>query len=387
MTKKLFYLDAYISEFSSTVTSVRDESGVFMVELDATAFFPEEGGQFADTGYIGEHRVLDVKERDGRIFHYTATKPNVGEEYFCRIDFVERYERMRCHTAEHILCGIIHREHGFDNVGFHLGDDIVTFDISSYLDREQLDRIEDEANRIISKCLPVYSAFPKSEELTEISYRSKLDLTEGVRLIYIGEDGEVDICACCAPHVSNTGEIGLIKILDFERHRGGVRITFQAGVRALLDYRARYTATKRISELLCVPQNEVAAATEGLVAECESLRRKLAEISLNKAISEADKITPTEGNLVVYYPELSQKELTEFVKRASNKVGGLLVALSGDEGNIKYMITSESMNLSTLVKQFNLDLAGKGGGKPNCVSGSFSSPFERIKEYFENLKI
>ena len=90
---------------------------------------------------------------------------------------------------------------------------------------------------------------------------------------------------------------------------------------------------------------------------------------------------------MVYYPELSQKELTEFVKRASNKVGGLLVALSGEEGNIKYMITSESMNLSTLVKQFNLDLAGKGGGKPNCVSGSFSSPFERIKEYFENLKI
>ena len=313
--------------------------------------------------------------------------PSVGQEYFCRIDFEDRLDKMRCHTAEHILSGIIYREYGFENVGFHLGDDTVTFDISSYLDREQLDRIEDEANRIISKCLPVYTTFPNSEQLPSLSYRSKLNLTEGVRLVYIGENGEVDVCACCAPHVSNTGEIGLVKILDFERHRGGVRITFLAGERALVDYRDRYTASKKISELLCVPQCDIAKAVEQLMADNESLRRSLASMSLDKVISEAEKITPTDENLVVYYPELSLKELTEFVKRASGKVGGLLVALCGEEGNIKYMITSESLNLSVLVKQFNSALSGKGGGKPNCVQGSFATGTKKIQEYFDNLKV
>lgn len=387
MTKKLYYIDAYISEFVATVVSVKSEGDLFKVELDATAFFPEEGGQSADTGYIGEHAVVDAKEKDGVVYHYTTTMPSVGVEYRCRIDFSERLEKMRAHTAEHIMSGIIHREYGLENVGFHLGADIVTFDISAYLDRAQLDRVEEEANRLISACLPVYTTFPTSEELPALSYRSKLNLTEGVRLVYIGENGEVDICACCAPHVANTGEIGLVKILDFERHRGGVRITFLAGERALMDYRQRYSATKRISELLCVPQSEVAGAAEELLAENERLRRTLAEISLEKVIAEAEKVTPTDENLVVYYTDLTIKELTEFVKRASAKVGGLLVALAGEEGNIKYIITSESVNLSILVKQFNSDLCGKGGGKPNCVRGSFSSSIQTIKEYFDKLKI
>lgn len=387
MTKKLYYIDAYISEFASTVISVKSERDLYLVELDATAFFPEEGGQSADTGYIGEHLVVDVKETDGVIYHYTTTKPSVGEEYFCRIDFAKRLEKMRAHTAEHILSGIIHREYGLDNVGFHLGADIVTFDISAYLDRAQLDRIEDEANKAICKCLTVYTTFPTSEELPSLSYRSKLDLTDGVRLVYIGENGEVDICACCAPHVSNTGEIGLVKMLDLQRHRGGVRITFLAGERALMDYRNRYFATKRISELLCVPQSEVAGAVEELLAQNEMLRRTISSMSLEKVIAEAEKVTPTEENLVVYYPDLTIKEMTEFVKRASVKVGGLLVALAGEEGNIKYIITSPRHNLSLLVKQFNSDLCGKGGGKPNCVQGSFGASFEAIKEYFEVLKI
>ena len=387
MTKKLYYIDAYTDEFVATVTSVKRDGDVYLVELDATAFFPEEGGQSSDKGYIGEHRVMDVQEKGGSIIHYTATVPNVGAEYFCRIDFQDRFEKMRCHTAEHILSGIIHREYGYDNVGFHLGSDTVTFDISSYLDREQLDRIEDEANRIISKALPVYTAFQNSEELPTLFYRSKLNLTEGVRLVYIGENGEVDVCACCAPHVKNTAEIGLVKILDFERHRGGVRITFLAGEGALLDYRDRYVATKRISELLCVPQCEVAKAVEQIMAENESLRRTVAAISLEKVISEAEKITPTDENLVVYYPDLSIKELTEFVKRASCKVGGLLVALCGEDGNIRYMITSQSLNLSVLVKQFNVALSGKGGGKPNCVQGSFATNIDAVKQYFESFKI
>ncbi len=384
-TEKLYYNDAYISEFSATVLNVRHEGDYFLTELSSTAFFPEEGGQPADTGYIGEHSVFDVKERDGRIYHYTMTMPECGIEYSCKIDFAPRLDRMRCHSAEHILCGVIHKKYGFDNVGFHLGDDIVTFDISEFLSREQLEEVEIIANEIIRQCKPIYSSFPSADALASIEYRAKLDIKEGVRLVYIGDGGEVDICACCAPHVKNTAEIGCIKILDAMRHRGGIRITMQAGERAMEDYRARYASTRRISELLCVPQTEVALGVERLLSEYESLKQKMNEMLLEKVYIEADRLDLSEPCTIVYYPEYSVKELNEFVKRAMPRLNGMLVALSGEGEDIKYIITSTESDLKSMVKQFNQELCGKGGGKSGQVQGSFSAPIDRIIEYFKNI--
>ena len=211
MTEKLYYKDSYIKNFSAEVLSVEKIDNGFDVVLDKTAFFPEEGGQSADTGTIGYAGVFDVFERDGVVHHLTDISPCIGNNE-CSVDFDARFEKMQCHTAEHILCGIIHRLFGFDNVGFHLGEDEVTFDVSGVLTREELDRVESLANNVVFENILVETFFPKSDELDEIEYRAKLDLTEGVRLVKIGD---VDTCACCAPHVAYTGEIGLIKILDF----------------------------------------------------------------------------------------------------------------------------------------------------------------------------
>lgn len=380
MTEKLYYKDAYIKDFEATVISVTEDDGRLLVELDRTAFFPEEGGQSADTGVIGGIRVYDVRERDGRIYHYTESAPTVGLSLGCSIDFDVRFEKMRYHTAEHIVCGIIHSLYGYDNVGFHLGADDVTLDINAVMDRESLDKVETLANRVVAENVRVTTAFPTAEELSSLTYRAKLDMTEGVRLVNIGD---YDSCACCAPHVGYTGEIGAIKLLDFEKHRGGTRIHMQAGEGALLDYREKYCSVKKISELLSAPQNEVAAAVEKLLADHEQLKYRLKQQSLKYVIAEAERLSYTDDNIVCLFPELGMEELREFVKAAEGKCGGILVALSGQEGDYKYVITSSVVDLSTIVKPMNEKLVGKGGGRSAMLQGSFATELSRIKEYFK----
>lgn len=379
MTEKIYYSDAYVSVFLAEVTEVTDLYGEYQVVLNKTAFFPEEGGQSSDTGSIGDSKVIRVYERDGVVYHITDTAPSLGE-HWCEIDFDDRFEKMQCHTAEHILCGLIHSHFGLDNVGFHLGEDEVTFDVNGVLDRSQLDMVEMLANEVVFGCHKVQAYFPSANRLPHINYRAKLDLTEGVRLVEI--DG-VDICACCAPHVSNTGEIGMIKVLDFMKHRGGTRIWMVAGKRALVDYRGRYESIKKISGMLSTPQTLVADTLEKYISECEDTKAALKAARLKIAELEALSIEECKGNRVFYLEELSIPELIAFSNIANKRVDGITVALSGEAGDYKYVISSSSVNLSIVSRDINSALGGRGGGRPEMIQGSFSATLEEIKEYFK----
>lgn len=379
-TDKLYYKDAYIKEFTATVLSVEKTDNGYDTVLDKTAFFPEEGGQASDTGYIGDARVTYVYEKDGVIHHITDIPPSDGKNN-CKIDFDLRFDRMQCHTAEHILCGIIHRLFGFDNVGFHLGDDEVTFDVSGVLTREDLDRVEREANLVVFSNLNVTTYFPSADELAKTEYRAKLDITEGVRLVEIEN---TDICACCAPHVSKTGEIGLIKILDFMKHRGGTRIWMCAGGRALKDYSLRYDNIKRISGLLSTPQLKTAETLETYIVEAEKIKASLKLARLRIAELEADRVEETDNNSVYFFLDFSIPELIAFSNVAVSKIGGILVALSGEDGDYKYVISSKKIDLRTLQKDINTVLLGKGGGRPEMIQGSFKSTYSEIISYFGN---
>lgn len=379
VTKKLYYEDAYIKEFDAEVLSVSELSdGGYDVILSATAFFPEEGGQSADTGYIGDSRVICAFEEDLVVHHITDTHPGEGRVQ-CRLDFDERFEKMQCHTAEHILCGIIHRLFGLENVGFHLGRDEITFDVNGVVTREELDRVEDIANEAVFANIPVETSFPGAEELEALTYRSKLDLTENVRIVKIGE---VDSCACCAPHVAYTGEIGLIKILDFEKHRGGLRIRMVAGRRALLDYRIKYANIKEISAILSEPQHTTAEALARFYADFEETRARLKASRLELAREIARREAGSADNAVFVFPEWSLDELREFSNALVDRVGGMLVALCGREGDYKYIISSKSVNLSSEIRAINASLSGRGGGKPGMVQGTFLSTADEIKQYF-----
>ena len=208
-TVKLFYQDSHLKEFEAQVVSSRECGDCFETELDRTAFFPEGGGQYADTGTIGGVRVLDVQEKDGRVLHITDAPLIPGEKVTGRIDWAERFMKMQQHTGEHIVSGLVHARFGYNNVGFHLGREDCTMDFDGEITPEELREIEKKANRAVWENLEVQVLYPSEEELAEIDYRSKIEIEGKVRIVVIPG---YDVCACCAPHVKRTGEIGLIKL-------------------------------------------------------------------------------------------------------------------------------------------------------------------------------
>ena len=233
MTEKLFYQDSHRSTFTAIVQEVRPSGNGYEIILDRTAFFPEGGGQSSDTGSLGGVSVSDVQEIDGKIIHYTDGPLVEGTEVEGCIDWTERFSKMQQHTGEHIVSGLIHKIYGYHNVGFHLGTDSVTLDFNGVVPKEKLHEIEQLANEAVAKNLPVQVLYPMDEELSKISYRSKIEIEGQVRIVVI--DG-YDVCACCAPHVKQTGEIGLIKLVGMQNYKGGVRISMLCGFRALEDY-------------------------------------------------------------------------------------------------------------------------------------------------------
>ena len=382
MTEKLYYLDSYISEFRARVLECNRLENAYEVILDRTAFFPEEGGQTSDNGFIGDARVLHVREENGVVIHTVQSAPTENE-VLCKIDFYERLEKMQCHSAEHILCGIIHRLYGYENVGFHLNAEEVVFDVSGILCQEQLDKVEAMANEAVFANLKVETSFPSDEELKGIEYRSKAEIRENVRLVKIGD---VDICACCAPHVRMTGEIGLIKILDYMKHRGGTRIRMVAGARALRDYNLKYANIKRISAILSAPQHQTADILEKYVSDAEALRGELKRCRISLAENLGKEFMPEGENAVVLLKGFGMDELRAFSNCARHRVSGILTAISEKDVGFQYIISSDSTDLSALSQRINRDLNGRGGGKKNMISGSFLAEYSAVEDYFINKK-
>jgi alanyl-tRNA synthetase len=383
ITEKLYYKDAYIRDFDSRVTSVDEKDDFYYVVLESTAFFPEEGGQSADGGYINGVEVLDVCEKNGIVYHKTKEKLEVGETVSCRLNFEERFSKMQLHTAEHILCGIIHKKFGYENVGFHIDKNGVTFDIGGILTKEDLESIELEANKVVFSNEEVTTFFPTEEELSTLDYRSKLDLSEKVRLVKIGE---YDLCACCAPHVSWTGEVGMIKILDFMKHRGGTRIFMQAGLGAYTDYKIKSENVKRISGILSTPAYEVAEALEKYTVDTEDLKRKLKLLSSRLVKIEAERVKQTEQNAVCFLEDATADDLRLFVNIAKQRVKGYTVAVSGVDGDYKYVIGANGVDLGKCAQTINAVLSGRGGGRGEMIQGSFHATLSDIESFFEDFK-
>ena len=379
MTEKLYYKDAYIRKFESVVLSCEPVGDYYSVTLKETAFFPEEGGQYSDSGRLGNANVLTVTEADGVIYHRTDAPLTVGDRVEGEIDFGERYEKMQCHTAEHILSGLIHKHYGLDNKGFHLGKEDVTLDISAPLGWDELKEIERLANEAVYENIPITVLFPTPEEQRSLFYRSKIEITENLRVVKIGE---YDSCACCAPHLNATGEIGIIKILDFVKLRGGIRIFMTAGRRAARIFSTMQDNLSKISRITSTPRLLCGESVEKMASELEECRYLLKNARLALFLREAENIEPTDKNLIRLYPDATQDELRALANEVVGKVGGILVLLSGEENNYKYIIASGSVDLRTEAKNINAALCGKGGGSSVMIQGGFATELKNIKSYF-----
>lgn len=382
MTRKLYYEDSHLSRFTATVLACEGVGDRYEVLLDQTALFPGGGGQEADTGTIGDARVLGGKERGEDVVHFTDRPVAVGSAVECELDWLQRFRRMQNHSGEHVLSGLIHRDFGYENVGFHMGKDMVTVDYSGELTGEDIARLEWEANLVTAANVPVTCAFPTPEELQAMDYRSKKELSGAVRIVAVEN---CDVCACCAPHVSRTGEIGMVKLHSFSRHRGGTRITMVCGLDALADYNARCANITAISNLLSAKPLETAQAVERLCREQDAWKQRLARANRELTALKIAALPACQGDLVLFEPELDMVSLRELINAAMEKCTGIAAGFTGsDETGYHYILGSRTVDLRANAKAINAAISGKGGGQKEMIQGTATAPEAVIRAYFGN---
>lgn len=387
MTEKLYYISSAIYTFESPVVSVTVRDGRMAVVLERTAFFPTGGGQPYDEGTLNGFPVDEVLEEDGEIFHYFRKPVPLAEgETVCGvIDRELRIARMQAHSGEHIVSGTAHTLYGVENVGFHMDGLLMTVDFDKPLTKEDIDRIEWEANRRIYEDLPIHAEIFSPEEAGNIEYRSKKEFESDIRIVTI--EG-VDRCACCAPHVSRTGEVGLIKILSCISHRGGVRITLICGSEALADYRVKYDNTLRTAALMAVKHNEIFEGVQMLYSQINELKSALAAEREKFCAAVVDSRENTEGNSVVFGEELSLEEMRSISLGMLGKCGGMSVVCSGNDGKgYSYVITRRNTVMNRYAKEINAALAGRGGGRDEMIQGSFKAARTDIENFFKDYTV
>ncbi len=379
MTEKLYDKDSHLKEFTGTVLSCKKTGEKYAVTLNRTAFFPEGGGQQSDRGYIGDAYISDVQIKNGEILHFADKPLSVGQAYDCKLDFDFRFRNMQNHSGEHIISGIVHRLYGFNNVGFHLGAEM-TMDFDGELTRRQLDEIEDLANKAVYENLPVKAYYPTDEELKSLDYRSKLDLKEDVRIVEIKG---VDVCACCAPHVKATGEIGIIKILDFEKYKGGVRLIVKCGADALRDYREKYKNVLEISNLLSAKQFEVSVAVVRLNEQLSAEKAAAAALKKRLIAEKAAGFAPDTDKTAVFENGLDIKELQLLADALCKKAGGIRGAFSGADGAFSFAICGEETALGEFFAKFKAAFNTRGGGRNGIRQGTVCADRAEIEGLFK----
>ena len=378
-TIKLYENDSYIKNFSATVISCEEKDGAFLVVLDKTAFFPEGGGQDADKGVINGIEVFDVQIKDDIIYHKLEKNLEIGATVECSIDWDTRFSRMQNHTGEHIVSGVIHRNFGYNNVGFHMNDSLVTFDVDGPLTDDDIKLVEKKANQAIYANNSINAIYPTPEELDNYDYRSKLDITEGVRLVEIEN---TDLCACCAPHVAKTGEVGIIKIISYIPYKKGTRIEMLCGSLALEDYQNLHITNKAIMNMLSAKRFETPDSVERIQNELGSARvenkkllGELATLKMEKHIFDSKVCVFIDG---ASYDELRNCSNTlieehEFCYLFSNT----------DENNYIYVVSSKENNVRDLVQELNKAFNGKGGGRDTYAQGKIVATKEEILSFIE----
>ena len=379
MTEKLYDKDAYGHEFTATVLNCEEDKKGFKVVLDKTFFFPEEGGQTPDTGTINGHEVIYVSIKDDVITHYLNEPLEVGATVTGKVDFDHRFLKMQMHSAEHIFSGLVNSRFGYNNVGFHLSDNSATMDYDGKFSYEEALELERKVNEIIVEGRKITAVYPSKEELAALSYRSKKELTGPVRIVTV--EG-VDVCACCAPHVRNTSEIGVFKITSWENYKSGVRVNYLAGFRAIEDYERRLSDLREISRTLSFKQGEELAGVVKLSKDLSDLKYKEVELS-NKFIDLKVKSEKTDGeNGVCILPSDFSSNMKYACDALKELYPGVRTVLCGsDEEGYRFYAESDTSDLTELLKLLKEKFDVKGGGKKNAIQGTILAKSGEIRNF------
>ena len=379
-TVKLYYENAYTQGFTAVVQSCEAVKNGFAVTLDRTAFYPEGGGQPADHGTLGEARVLDVHEKDGVVTHLCDRALSVGAEVGGRIDWARRFDHMQQHSGEHILSGMLCSTFHCDNVGFHMGADVVTIDYNAAITWEQALTVERRANAYIQEDHPIRILWPDAGELAALPYRSKKELAGAVRLT---EFPGADLCACCGTHVARSGQVGLVKLLSCQKFRDGVRLELLCGQRALDYLAACWEQARQIGQALSVKPTAAAASVTRLQEELLTAREKAARLEEASFAHTAEQYRGA-GNVLHITGRLDGDGARRLCDGIARAAGGRCAVFAGEDGSYQYALIEDGGDLRPLVSQLNAALHGRGGGRGGFAQGSAACTAEEIRTFFQD---
>lgn len=379
MTRKLYYEDCHLRQFTATVTGCQRAENGWQITLDATAFYPEGGGQACDLGTLGSAQVLDVREQGEQVVHLCDSPLPVGETVTGALDWDRRFDLMQQHSGEHILSGLVNQKYGFHNAGFHVGKEVMEIDFDGMIPPEDIPLLEEQANRVIWQNLPIHCHIPDPEALSQATYRSKRALPWPVRLVQIPD---TDSCACCGVHVAYTGEIGMIKILSWTKFHQGVRLELVCGKRAWDYLQQVFTQNRQISQALSAKPLETAGAVKKLQDTLSE--EKFRSTGLQKQIfAGIAKDYVNQKNVLHFADPLEPGQVRELADTIAQGCTGWAAVFSPREGGYSYCLGSREADLRQLGKAMTSALNGRGGGKPNFQQGTVSAEEAAIREFFE----
>ena len=379
-TRKLYYEDCHLTSFTARVHSCQETDKGWQIVLDATAFYPEGGGQACDLGTLGGVRVKDVREKGEAVVHLCDGPLIVGAEVQGVIDYERRFDLMRQHTGEHIVSGIIHEWFGYHNVGFHMGAELVTIDFDGPIAPEDLPRIEAAANRAVWQNLPMHIWYPSEEELPTVGYRSKRALPWPVRVV---EVPGFDKCACCGVHVAQTGEIGIIKLFTCVKFHEGVRIEMACGGRALNYLTAAYEQNRQVSQAFSAKIMETGEAARRMNEQLAAEKFRAAGLRKRVFDAIADRYRQA-GQVLHFEDNLTPAQVRELCDAIGGICGGMAAVFSGsDEAGYSYCLMERGGDLRQLNKAMTAALNGRGGGKPEYQQGSVKAARAAVEDFFK----
>ncbi|MCR4651667.1 MAG: alanyl-tRNA editing protein [Lachnospiraceae bacterium] len=386
---KLYETQSYLNNTATTVEECVADGDRFRIRVKESIFFPEEGGQYADSGvilYNGEtYALLDGQVIDGEIWYYVNQEIPAGEAIIQRLNWPLRYSRMQQHSGEHIVSGLIHNRFGLDNIGFHLSDDEpVTLTVNGKLDDEQIAIIERMANDVVYMNLPIRDTYPTAEGIRNINYRSKKEIEGQIRLISIGEEGdEIDICACCAPHVKRTGEIGIIKVISAMSYKGGTRIGILCGKRALEYLVHEHDLLGQIARGFSTSADNIPRNIEGLYKEITDLKIRMAGLQEQLILREIDAMPDGGVHCIFAGSDLEDSGMKAAYNMLSERFEGNVGVFKGDDPSGYQFYAGDKKGDSTqLLKIMKEELNAKAGGNAEMIRGFVSADADRIREIF-----
>ena len=378
--QEYYYRHPYTRELDTVVVSCHACKDGYEITLQDTLFYPEGGGQPCDKGTIQDITVLDVQRKEDKIIHILKQPLPIGEKVHCVINWEHRYDLMQNHTVEHIFSGLVKKLYGYSNVGFHMGEYICA-DFNGELTEANIEEVERRVNQAIWTNLSVQEIFCTPCEIGKYEYRSKIEIAGITRIVSI--EG-YDMCACCGMHVRHTGEIGICKVVNFEKTGNKTRVFLLSGRKAFVYLNHIQQENSKISKLLSAKPLELSSAVSDLGQRYLELQKSYRQLSTEIMLKDAKQIPMYDA--ILYTALLADYEaMRVFCNHCIKKGISTVMVIAKNEVGYAYVIMSRTIDLLSIRAAFNLRINAKGGGNNEMMQGSCTATPTEISHAFGTL--